>query len=181
MTDGELIRRYRDGDVSAFETLLERYERPLLRYVGRYCMSRGKSTAQDVVQEVFLRLVRERNQLGKVRDVSSWLYRVAHNLAIDALRKESRMEQREQLVATTEEQPPSGVAERRELGEIVQSKLLSLPEKQRDVLVLKVQEGKSYREISDVTGLSTSNVGYLIHHGLKALARELRVAGVLDS
>ena len=114
--------------------------------------------------------------------MGAWLYRVARNLAVDEVRKETRMEKRQQLVAAPERQaPPTAPVEREEICEVVTSRLRNLPPNQRDVLILKVQEGKSYREISEVTGLSVANVGYLIHHGLKGLARELRLAGVLES
>ena len=89
------------------------------------------------------------------------------------------MERRYRLVAETQmDAPPASALEQRELTEIVTEKLFGLPANQRDVLILKIQEGKSYREISEITGLSTSNVGYLIHHGLKALASQLKTAGL---
>ncbi|MBI4601028.1 MAG: sigma-70 family RNA polymerase sigma factor, partial [Planctomycetes bacterium] len=138
------------------------------------------SRAEDVVQEAFLRLVEEAPRMGGVENVSAWLFRVARNLAIDSSRKEVRMERRHRLAAGTEVAPPPPLeAERLEVAGIVQEKLHGLPPNQRDVLILKIQEGKSYREISEITGLSTSNVGYLIHHGLKSLASALRSAGVI--
>lgn len=184
LTDHELLESYLEGNISAFEALLSRHERPLLRFVERYRYGLGiggaRDWAQDTVQEVFLRLVREASSLRAVECLSAWLYRVARNLAIDEARKEIRMERRHQMAAGTELAPPPVMAEeRRELSEIVSRKLEGLPPNQRDVLVLKIQEGKSYKEISEITGLSTSNVGYLIHHGLKALAGQLRAAGVV--
>ena len=180
-TDEDLLERHLRGEPAAFEEILRRYETPLLRFVRRYRLDSARNGAQDIVQEVFLRFLRERERLGSVRNLGSWLYCVARNLAVDEVRKEARMERREELVAAPERQePPPPAVERREVWGIVQEKLLGLPENQRDVLILKVQEGKSYREIADVTGLSTSNVGYLIHQGLKRLARELRIAGVLE-
>ncbi len=184
LTDHELLESYLGGDVSAFETILSRYERPLLRFVTRYRHGLGiggaEEWAQDTVQEVFLRLVREAPALRVVECLGAWLYRVARNLAIDEARKEIRMERRHQMAAATELAPPPPLVEEgRELSEIVSRKLQGLPPNQRDVLVLKIQEGKSYKEISEITGLSTSNVGYLIHHGLKALAGQLRAAGVV--
>jgi len=188
LTDQELLESYVSGDVSAFEELLERYERPLLRFVARYRQGMGQDGAlewaRDTVQEVFVRLLRDAPGLRTVENVSAWLFRVARNLAIDEARKEIRMERRHEVAAgmargPSVAPPPCVAEERKELCEIVTRKLLGLPSNQRDVLILKIQEGKSYREISEVTGLSTSNVGYLIHHGLKALAGQLRSAGVV--
>ena len=90
------------------------------------------------------------------------------------------MERRYRLVASEEMgAPPPCDEERREVAGIVTEKLFGLPPNQRDVLILKIHENKSYREISEITGLTLSNVGYLVHCGLKALARELRTAGVV--
>ncbi len=178
MTDRELLDRYRGGDISAFDALMARFEGPLLRFVSRY----RAHAAQDLVQEVFLRLIRESDSggLAEVNNLSAWLYRVARNLAIDDARKEERMEARHQFAAAPEAQPASSVSvETKEIAEVVTEKILGLPQKQRDVLVLKLQEERSYKEISAITGLTVSNVGYLIHQGLKGLAGELKRAGVV--
>jgi RNA polymerase sigma-70 factor (ECF subfamily) len=180
--DRELVTRFLGGEAAAFEEIVRRYERPLLRFVSRYGLERARNGAQDIVQEVFLRLLQEGRGLAEVRNLSSWLYRVARNLAIDERRKETRMERRHELAAAPEVAPPAEFpVERLETSGVVAERLLRLPPNQRDVLILKVQEGKSYKEISEITGLSTANVGYLIHHGLRSLAKELRAAGILES
>jgi RNA polymerase sigma factor (sigma-70 family) len=184
VTDRELLERYLEGHVEAFEEILGRYERPLLRFVARYLTGFGRDgaaeRAEDAVQEVFLRFVREARNLRSVENLSAWLYRVARNIAIDERRKETRMERRHQMKAEPEAAaPPILEEERREVAGIVTAKLHGLPPNQRDVLILKIQEGKSYLEISEITGLTPSNIGYLIHHGLKNLARDLRTAGIV--
>lgn len=169
------------GEVSAFEAILARYEQPLLAFAARYGLDRARNGAQDIVQEVFLRLIKEGDRLRHLQNLGPWLYRVARNLAIDEMRKEERLGRRHEAAATPEIQSAEAPAvERGEIASIVARKLRGLPANQRDVLLLKVEE-KSYREISEVTGLSIANVGYLIHEGLKALARELRTAGVLET
>lgn len=76
--------------------------------------------------------------------------------------------------------PPADHAfERREAWAVVQKELAQLTPNERAVVFLKVKEGKSYKEISAITGLSTSNVGYLIHQGLKKLASRLKASGAL--
>jgi len=193
LTDRELLSRYLNGDVGAFEAILDRYEKPLLRFTTRYRPhhspggieggERGHCDAgwaEDIVQEVFLRFLKEGRSLDSVENISAWLYRVARNLAIDEARKEIRMERRHRLRAEVEVQaPPPSQAELGEVSSVVSEKLMGLPPNQRDVLILKIQQGKSYREISEITGLTPSNIGYLIHHGLKTLASELRTAGIV--
>ena len=180
MTDRELLSRYLQGDVSAFEALLDRYEKPLLRFAARYRDGGRGDRARDIVQEVFLKLLSKAGGLRNQENLSPWLYRVARNLAIDEKRKESRMEKYHRAAAVPEiEAPPVASVERQEIAQIINHKLHGLPPNQRDVLILKIQEGKSYREISQITGLTTSNIGYLIHHGLKRLSGELRRVGVI--
>jgi RNA polymerase sigma factor (sigma-70 family) len=184
LTDRELLTRHLQGDASAFREILDRHEKPLLRFAARYRrggnLDGAREWAQDIVQEAFLRLLREARSLDSVENVSAWLYRVARNLAIDEKRKEVRMERRHRFAAAAESAaPPPSEEERREVAEVVTRKLLGLPANQRDVLILKIQEGKTYREISEITGLTPSNVGYLIHHGLRSLAGELRTAGLV--
>ena len=186
MNDRELLERYCRGEISAFEALLERYESSLLRFAGRY----RPQTAQDIVQGTFLRLVEatRRSEDGVLRDragkpvdnLSAWLYRVTRNLALDDARKEERMVRRlEEVAVTRVEETPTPAIETSELASVVGTHLERLPDNQRDVLVLKLQEDKTYREIAEITGLSVSNVGYLIHQGLKSLSTRLRTAGVV--
>ncbi|HLU49994.1 MAG TPA: RNA polymerase sigma factor [Planctomycetota bacterium] len=175
-SDRALLARFVAGDVGAFEALLERYERPLLRFAARY----SPGLAQDLVQEAFLRLVRDASTLDGVTRVSSWLYRVVRNLAIDEARKEERRMERHKVVAGSERlDAAQPFVETKETRDLVSEKLRGLPEKQRDVLILRIQEEKTYREISEITGLTTSYVGYLIHQGLRTLAHELKAAGVI--
>ena len=200
--DRELLRRYRAGDPRAFAVLLERHEGELLRFAARYARAGARDIAQDIVQETFLRLIRACAPGGavpegghssdghssddhpsdgrEIENLSAWLYRVTRNLAIDEARKEQRMENRQHQAAVSEvHRDPTPSVERDELALVVEAKLDGLPTRQRDVLILKIQEEKSYREISTITGLSVSNVGYLIHQGLKTLASELRTAGIV--
>ncbi|MEM7235841.1 MAG: sigma-70 family RNA polymerase sigma factor, partial [Planctomycetota bacterium] len=98
MSDQELVDAFRRGDVRAFEAIVERYESTLLRYVGRY----DRGGAQDLVQEVFLRLLDHAKRDSGITHLSAWLYRTARNLAIDQSRKEERMLKRQEIAAAPE-------------------------------------------------------------------------------
>ena len=179
-SDRELLARYIQGDVSAFESLLDRYERTLLVYAARHLGRGGEDGARDIVQEAFVKLIARCQELRSQESLAPWLYRVTRNLAIDRKRKDDRMEKYHRLAATREQvAPPPSQAEREEAVQMVERKLHELPPNQRDVLILKIQEGRSYKEISAITGLTPSNIGYLIHHGLKRLAGDLRRAGAV--
>ena len=180
-----------DGAVSQYET-------PLLRYVGQL-LGRGMAhEAEDVVQETFLIYYREASRDGAaarsigtqgrpeetrraVRNVSTWLFRVAHNLTMDALRRQARQSRTEaRLGAASPAQPDAldNLAHRESCDEAL-AELRHLPDEQRQVLLLRVVQGMKLREISEVTGLTVGNAGYRISEGLRELARRLKERGVI--
>jgi RNA polymerase sigma-70 factor (ECF subfamily) len=169
--------------LEAFETIVSEYETMLLRYVAR--IVRCHEAAQDVVQETFIKLFRNwTEELKPCPQVSSWLYRVAHNCAVDFLRKESRrrllhIRHAEERAKFTK--PNRGKEfEITEAAELAAAALQALSLREQQLVILKVYEEKSYREISDITGLTVGNVGYLLHHAMKRLAVELKNAKPAD-
>ena len=150
-----------------------RFQGPLTLYASR--LLRDPETARDVVQETFLKLCA--SDRSAIEDhLAEWLFTVCRNRALDVLRKEQRMSQlREEQVhrCLSPDPAPVEVAERRELGQRVLELLEGLPANQREVLRLKFQNGFSYQEISRISGQSVSNVGYLIHAGIKTLRGNL--------
>ena len=140
---------------------LTAYARRLLGDPGR---------AADVVQETFLRLCRR--PPGEVGALVPWLFAVCRSRALDVRRKEKRMTlvTDEAIDARPTPYPgPADAAERADAAAHVAKLLATLPGNQRDVLRLKFQHEQTYKQIADATGLSESNVGFLIHTGLKAL------------
>lgn len=152
---------------------VDTYERPLTLYAARLLGDADR--ARDVVQETFLKLCAQ-NQAELDGRLAEWLFTVCRNRALDVLRKESRMshlsEEQVQRCLSTAPGPPD-VAERRELAARVFDLLDALPVNQREVIRLKFQNGFSYQEISRISGHSVSNVGYLIHAGMKTLRGRL--------
>jgi RNA polymerase sigma-70 factor (ECF subfamily) len=156
---------------------VERYEGPLTLYATR--LLGDPERARDVVQDAFLKLCRQ--EPGEIEGrLAEWLFTVCRNRALDVLRKERRMNPLNDAVA--ESQPaagpdPADVLEHREAAHAALALLETLPPNQREVIRLKFQNGFSYREISRISGHSVSNVGFLIHTGLKTL--RTRMAGHL--
>ena len=145
------------------------FEGPLTLYASR--LLRDAEAARDVVQETFLKLCAS-DRAAVEGHLAEWLFTVCRNRALDDLRKEQRMSQlREEQVhrCLSADPPPLDVVERQELGRRVLELMESLPPNQREVLRLKFQNGFSYQEISRISGHSISNVGYLIHAGIKTL------------
>ena len=152
---------------------LERYEGPLTLYASR--LIRDADAARDVVQETFLRLCSQERTAIEPR-LAEWLFTVCRNRALDVLRKERRMNHltEEQVQRCVSDAPgPAETIERRELAGKALDLLDRLPTNQREVIRLKFQNGFSYQEISRISGHSVSNVGYLIHTGMKTLRGHL--------
>jgi RNA polymerase sigma-70 factor (ECF subfamily) len=168
-----------------FAEVVERYETPLLRYVGQF-LGRSDGEAEDLVQETFLRLHRQVREggAGSVRNLSGWLFRVAHNLALDLLRGRSRelrgtVEGEAKERTTGSGEGPADELVQRAACERVMIEFGRLPEGFKQVLWLKVVEGMTLREIGEVTGLSTGNVDYRLNRALRELARRLKEARVV--
>lgn len=160
------------SDEAWLSLVFQEFQRPLLGYAIH--LMGDTDRAGDVVQDTFVRLCAQpRNQIeGHVRQ---WLYAVCRNRAIDVLKKENRMKALEDCGAaqTSAERNPQVAAEHRETAIQADSLMNGLPPRQQEVIRLKVEGGLSYQEISSLTGLSVSNVGYLLHTGLKSIRTRL--------
>jgi RNA polymerase sigma factor (sigma-70 family) len=160
-------------------SIVASYEGPLVRYAAR--ITGDVHRARDVVQDTFLRLC-EQDRHTLDGHLAEWLYTVCRHRALDVQRKEHRM--RATLPAELEScetrHAPSDAAESQESHEAVRAAIARLPDNQQEVVRLKFQSGLSYREIAGVTGLSVSNVGYLLHVALKTV-REQCVAATAET
>lgn len=150
---------------------VERFEGPLTRYA---CRIVGEvEAARDVVQETFLKLCGQDRRAVEPH-LAEWLFTVCRNRALDVMRKEGRVRRAADpeihlhVIAGPDGDPAVGVERREEVDRILEL-LRSLPESQQEVIRLRFQDGFSYKEISRITGFSVSNVGYLLHVGLKSL------------
>ena len=157
-------------DPQVVRRAVEQFERPLLAYALRIVGDVDR--ARDVVQETFAKLLRQ-SPADANGHLPQWLYTVCRNAALDARRKEKRaMPMLETTVAETvkSDQPtPSESAETRDATSHVLKLLSRLSDDQQEAIRLKFQHGMSYRQISQITGHSESNVGFLIHSGIKAI------------
>ena len=156
------------------ERALKEYEGALIGYAAS--ILHDVERARDVVQDTFVKLYQQ--EPGKVATpaLKSWLYTVCRNRSFDILRKEKRMsvvenETMERLEVADDD--PAEAAQREESHSEVMRFLERLPPNQKEVIRLKFQGEMSYKEISEVTSLSVSNVGFLMHTGLKRLRQLL--------
>ena len=151
------------------------HEGALLRYAAR--LLRDHDAAQDAVQEAFIRYVRYLQKPG-CKDIelpAAWLYRTTRNLCLDRLRLlKTKMEV---LVDELPEHPelsesPEHVMAKNEEHEIVRTLINKLEPRDREVLILKVEHGKTYKEIAEIMKLSVGNVGFILHNTIKRLQQE---------
>jgi len=162
------------------ESVVAEHEGGLLRYAARLLNCR--SAAEDVVQSVFIKLFQAWTEgLRPSEHLKAWLYRVTHNEAVDHIRRESRLQDLHARHAV--EQPaacPDGVncAGPDEKRQEVLLHLGKLEPREQQVLLLRLEEGLSYKEIADVTGRTIGNVGNILHHAVQKLAVSLKQAGV---
>jgi RNA polymerase sigma-70 factor (ECF subfamily) len=151
---------------------VERYEAPLVRYAT--AIVGDPDRARDVVQDTFLRLCREKqSRIGGY--LAQWLFTVCRNRSMD-LRRKGRREAEwtgGSLAPDCLTTPPTAVLEDQEMLNQILQLVELLPENQREVLILKFRCDLSYNEISHVTGLSVTNVGFLVHTGLKTVRSKL--------
>jgi RNA polymerase sigma-70 factor (ECF subfamily) len=186
-TDEELVTAFRGGDLSAFDALVQRWERKIQGAVYRI-MGSGED-ARDLTQETFLRAYRGLSTFKSEARFSSWLYQIALNLCRDRLRqKRGRV-----LVSIDDLDPTTAariervgptahdVVEARDLSRVVSLAMCDLPEEQREVIVLKEYQGLTFQEIANVLRIPVSTVKTRLYRGLVQMREHLERRGVHGS
>jgi RNA polymerase sigma factor (sigma-70 family) len=164
------------------EDAMENYQTALLRYATR--VLNNEDAAQDVVQEAFIRLHGNLEKITKRGvQLKGWLFRTTHNAAVDYIRKESRrrnLHERQSKQADLFRSDSEALRDQDERQALVLQHMNALKPKEREVLVLRLQEGMSYKEIAHVLKRSEGYVGTLIHNATKKMSQSLRQAGVVS-
>jgi len=162
LSDTMLLQRAHEGDMAAFDALFYRhYDRVygiLFRLVG------NRADAEDLVQEVFIKLSRQQFGRGREHNVSAWLYRVATNAGYNALRSRYRRRQRDTVLLPDPTDIPAGPAERAAQAETrqkVHRALSHLKERQVQLLLLR-QMDFSYAELAEICQVAPGSVGTLL-------------------
>jgi len=183
--DIELMLKFQAGDLSAFETLLQKYRKPLINFIYRFL---GDATeAEDLAQEVFLKIYNSKDTYKPKSKFSVFLYKIAKNICLNFLRDRKGIQitslhtpaetpEGKKLIREIPDQrqiPPDKLMEREELQEIVRRTINSLPEKERTAVILRRYEDLSYGEIAKVLGCSTKAVKSCLHRALKKIKIKL--------
>ncbi|HBD10374.1 MAG TPA: RNA polymerase subunit sigma-24 [Syntrophobacteraceae bacterium] len=163
------------GDPDAFESLVKRYQRPLLNFIARYLGDR--SAAEDLTQEVFLRIYRAAFRFEAKTKVSTWVFRIAYNLVLTEIGRRSRSQDLRESLSRSGAEGAQGVLadplERLELEEEIMNELGRLPGNQRAALLLRINEDLSYLEIGEVLGIGVQSVESLLFRARKNLRESL--------
>ncbi|NOZ55329.1 MAG: sigma-70 family RNA polymerase sigma factor [Calditrichaeota bacterium] len=180
-SDEELIERFQKGDREAFEKIVERYKDQLLNFAYRFLGSRQE--AEDVVQDTFLRVYRNRKAYRRVARFSTWIYTIAGNLAKTELRKRKRrklfsisdlgFEEKDYEISDLSHNPEDDV-EGTLKEEIIQSEIEKLPPKFREVIILRDVQGLSYEEIALILKIPIGTVKSRVNRARLRLQKRLK-------
>jgi RNA polymerase sigma-70 factor (ECF subfamily) len=171
-SDEALARHVQAGNADAFGVLVERYEAKLMRYGTKFLSSRDDIT--DLVQDAFIRAYQNIQSFDASLRFSPWMYRIAHNEFVSALRKRSRTPvvavDFDALIAhPAYDDPAPREREQKEMRVLIDKGLEQISPKYREVLVLYFLEELSYKEIADVLQVPVSTVGIRLKRGKEAL------------
>ncbi len=169
MDDAAVVTAFLGGEERAFEELVDRYQSRLLNFVYRTVGDRER--AEDLVQEVFIRVYRHLHRFDRSKKFSTWVYTIASNLAKNELRNRSRnplvLFQAIKRNWDADQRPlewedntyrPDDLFRKRHLRRMVESAVSELPEHHRTVFILREMEGKTYEEIADITKCNLGTV-----------------------
>jgi RNA polymerase sigma-70 factor, ECF subfamily len=185
LSDTDVMLRAQAGDDLAFDYLVQKFRRPLVSFM--YRMARNLAVAEELSQEVFLRVYRSRQSYAAEAKFTTWLYRIATNLALNHIR-DTKHERAENTVALDESDEESGLAFelpdpslsaeqhmlRRERMQAIRKQVESLPERQRMAVIMHKYQSMDYREISKVLKLSESATKSLLFRAYETLREKLK-------
>ena len=184
MNDDELIQEIAAKDHTAFKVLVDRYQALVVNTC--YNLLGNRQDAEDVAQEVFIKVYQEARGFRAESKISTWLYRIAVNLSLNHRRKQKwdryldifafpkgKRENPVEVLEAPEEDRPDRQLEKKERSRILTETLDSLPRRQRVAMVLHKFEGLSYREIAEVLETSLASVESLIHRAKLNLQKKL--------
>lgn len=184
-SDAAVMLRVAEGDESSFNYLVEKYHRPMIHFLFR--MVHNQAVAEELTQEVFLRVYRARDSYRAEARFTTWLYRIATNLAVNHAR-DTRHERTAQTVYLDEPDPETGttpdVADsemtveeklmREERMGAIRAHVMELPERQRVAVLMHKYQGMDYREIGEVLKLSESATKSLLFRAYQTLRTKLK-------
>lgn len=185
LADAEIMARVATGDDSAFDYLVEKFRRPIIHFM--YRMAHNQAVAEELAQEVFLRVYRSRRSYSAEAKFTTWLYRIATNLAANHAR-DSRHERPENRVSLDAPDAETGMTPdladhsltaeegilRRERLAAIRRCVASLPERQRMAVIMHKYQGMQYQQIGEILKLGESATKSLLFRAYETLREKLK-------
>jgi RNA polymerase sigma-70 factor (ECF subfamily) len=180
--DAELVKAFKNGVTGAFDGLVSKYKGPLYAYLLR--ISHDRDSADELFQEVFIKVFRKLSSYGEREKFSAWLFTVAHHAVMDHFRAGARRRE-DSLDLSVDGRPslgdtlasaepgPEGILERAERAGTVQAAFDRLSPEQREVFILRHYSGLSFKEIAGITGVPIGTVLARMSRGLAKMRGEL--------
>jgi RNA polymerase sigma-70 factor (ECF subfamily) len=186
LTDQEVIARAREGREAAYRELIGRYQRPVLSLIFR--LVRDRELSEDLAQETFVKVLNALDRYDPNQKFSSWIFKIAHNTAIDQLRKKEvatlsldgspHAESADEAEATiftavSGDETPEEYTASREIGSEIERALATLRPEYRTVIILAHVEGRPYEEVAEIMELPLGTVKTFIHRARNELKTKL--------
>lgn len=186
LSDEELVRRFNEGDAAAFDVVLRRYQRPLFNFILRSVRERDR--AEELLQDVFLKVIQRSSEFQGNSKFSTWLYTIARNLCIDTSRKmvfrrhrslDAPVHTEDAEGATLLDRVASATpeADREVIGQDLQVRIAAavddLPEEQREVFLMRELQNMAFKDIAEVVGVPENTVKSRMRYALERLQRAL--------
>ncbi|MBU2574578.1 MAG: sigma-70 family RNA polymerase sigma factor [Elusimicrobia bacterium] len=185
--DFDLLDQFNEGSEDAFTRIVEKHSGPLINFLHRY--TQNQDTSEDIAQEAFLRLYKAAPDLKPCAKLSTIIYKIAYNLAVDHARKNKSRAAKAPTysldsAAAGGPDPiadpgasPDAIYETNQQNKEIAAMLVELPDTQQLAIILKVYEDRSYAEIAEIMGLSVSSIESLLFRARQSLSKRLKVKG----
>ncbi len=173
MNDAQLIKKFcGEGDISAFNRLMERWQEPIHRVAYRYFVCHDE--ASEITQKTFIKVYKKLETLDDHSKFSSWIYRISHNLCRDEAKRAGR--KRAAPMQALKRHPVADskaarVVQQEELGSILEQALQQLPPEQRIVVIMKQYEELKFKEIAEILQENENTVKSRMYYGLRSLKK----------
>lgn len=186
LTDQEVVALALKGRETAYRELIGRYERPVLSLI--YRLVRNRELAEDLAQDTFIKVLNALDRYDPRHKLSSWIFKIAHNTAIDELRRKridtlsldgsphaetSDQVEATSITAVSTDETPEEFAANREIGREIEAALATIRPEYRTAIVLWHVEGRPYEEIAEIMDLPLGTVKTFIHRARKELRQKL--------
>jgi len=184
--DAELVRAFKEGDTGALDGLIRRYKGPLYAYLVK--LSRDRDAADDLLQEVFIKIIKKLDSYGERDKFSAWLFTVAHHAVMDHFRSGSRRREDSLDAAGEDRVPlgdtlaspepgPDGILEVEERAGAIQAAFDRLSSEQREVFLMRHYSGLPFREIAEILGVPIGTVLARMSRAMAKMREELGEGG----